>query len=130
MHGMLHTHPRVALSLALRVCLKLGATSLMLTSYMAMLRATPTASLEGVDVSTWVSTTLRPNTTFCLVAATYLVPVGLSTLAQVFPALSTRVRMWRGPLKPLVDAFEPLNSLLVGKAIHTSAASKLPYDFF
>ena len=35
-----------------------------------------------------------------------------------------------GPLKALVDAFEPLNSLLVGKAIHTSAASKLPYDFF
>ena len=38
--------------------------------------------------------------------------------------------MLRGPLKALVDAFEPLNSLLVGKAIHTSAASKLPYDLF
>ena len=49
---------------------------------------------------------------------------------QVFPLLSTWVRSWRGVPKRVVDAFEPLNRLLVGKAVHVSAADKLHFDFF
>ena len=37
-----------------------------------------------------------------------LVPVLLSTAAQLFPARSSWVRSWRGPMKAVVDAFEPL----------------------
>ena len=48
----------------------------------------------------------------------------------MLPPLSTWVRSWTGAPKTLVDIFEPLNRLLVGKAIHTPVASKMHYDLF
>jgi len=130
MHGMLHTHVGVLLSLLLRLSLKLGFTLVMGYYYQRMLLAAPFETLVFVPVHEWVHSTLLQHTTFCYAALVYCAPAVLSAVAQVFPCLSSWVRSWRGPMKSLVDAFEPLNRLLVGKDIHTPFSHKLPYDFY
>ena len=129
-HGMLHTHLRVLASLLLRLSLKVGFAATLSSSYMRMVEETPFATLRGVDPSQWITGHLYKQQTFCYASALYLVPVSLSTLAQIFPILSTWVRSWRGPLKAIVDLFEPTNAIFVGKAIHTSFSAKMPFDFF
>ena len=99
-------------------------------SYTQMVVSAPFEALQGVTVNEWVRTTLTKNTTFCTAAMIYLVPVLMSMTAQVFPILSAWVRGWTRLPKTIVDIFEPLNRLFVGKAIHTPFELKLPYDFF
>ena len=130
MHGMLHTHLAVTLSLLLRLALKVGFTVVLASSYYDMLLATPFSDIRNMPVHSWITYSLLPNKTFCYTALVYCGPVLLSTLAQIFPILSTWVRAWRGAPKALVDVFEPLNRLFVGKGIHTTFANKIPYDFF
>jgi len=130
MHGMLHTHIKVTLSLLLRLLLKLGFTLVLFTSYAEMVAAAPFESLAFMPVSEWYHSTLLAHTTFRYAAALYAAPALLSTVAQIFPIFSTWTRSLTGPLKGLVDVFEPLNAIFVGKGIHTTFANKLHYDFF
>jgi callose synthase len=127
---MLLNNLRILASLALRLTLKASAACLLATSYRTLTLEHPFDSLVGVRVGEWYTRCLLPNRLFCYVSLAYLVPVLFSTSCQIWPALSTWVRGWRGTPKALVDTLDPLNRLLVGKAIHTSLAAKLPYDFF
>ena len=129
-HGMLHIHLHVLGSLLLRLTLKVGFFATLLSSYLELLEQTPIGSLKAADPVAWIRGPLMHSTTFTYASAIYLGPVALSTLAQVFPFLSTWVRSWRGPMKALVDLFEPTNGIFVGKAIHTSFETKMPFDFF
>ena len=120
MHGMLHTHVVVLLSLLLRLSLKLGFTLVLGLSYHTMAVAAPFEALKGMPIDAWVSSTLRPNSVFCCAATAYIAPHALSSLTQIFPPLSSWVRSWTGPPKSFVDVFEPLNRLFVGKGEQAS----------
>ena len=68
------------------------------------------------------------NTTFCG-GFLYAILMASRSPRRSHPC-STRVRLVRGPLKAIVDLFEPTNAIFVGKAIHTSFSAKMPFDFF
>jgi len=130
MHGMLHTHPANLGSLLLRLSLKVAAVVVLGSAYSAMIAAHPFETVREMPVHQWVVHVLQPAETFYYGTLVYAAPVALSTLAQIFPPLSSCLRQLRGPLKVVVDIFEPLNRLFVGKDIHTNLSDKLAFDFF
>ena len=113
---MLLANLHTLFALCLRLVLKTGFAVTITLSYFDMLHRYPLHEQRRLPAAVWLSTVLHQNHTFCTSAAVYGVPVALSFLCQLCPALSTWVRSWTGLAKSFVDICEPLNRLLVGKA--------------
>jgi len=130
MHGMLHTHLDQLASLVLRLLYKGGFTAVIGLSYFEMISDAPFHRQLAVPPLVWVDSVLLEHRVFLYASICYAVPAALSAVAQVFPAISTWVRSWRGPAKAVLDLIEPLNRLFVGKAIHAPCDIKVHFDFF
>ena len=130
-YGMLHTHPKLLVSWLVRSVVKVALCGAIAVGYFEMVQGAPFGR-QHVPPSEWTSRVLLApaNRTFLVPSCVYAATVAISTLAQVFPFLSTWVRSLNGLPKMLIDFLEPLNRLYVGKAIHTSAREKLSFDLF
>ena len=113
-HGLLHTHPARLAGLLLRLTYKAAMAAALALSYARLVKAYPIDAQRGVDAFEWAADVL-PSHSFGIAAAIYMVPASLSTLSQIFPAISSWVRGWRGAPKAAVDLLEPLNRLYVGR---------------
>ena len=106
-------------SLVIRLLVKVAMAAALLLTYLPMVKAHPYDDQRGLPPAEWAASVLRTSS-FGVAAALYLIPASLSTLSQIFPAISSWVRGWRGAPKAAVDLLEPLNRIYVGTQIHTS----------
>mmetsp|Transcript_21477 Transcript_21477/g.35435 ORF Transcript_21477/g.35435 Transcript_21477/m.35435 type:complete len:1570 (+) Transcript_21477:3-4712(+) len=129
LYGMLHTHLAEFVSLILRLAWKVSLLVGLSYTYYEMILQAPFAA-QHVPPMVWIKDVLFHHRLFCYVSLVYMTPAVLSALCQVFPCLSTRMRLFKGPLKLVCDVFDPLNRLYVGKDVHASCTSKVHFDFF
>ena len=86
---MLLANLHIFLSLSLRLALKIGFAVTITVSYLDMLQHYPLHEQRRLPAAVWISTVLHQNRIFCASATIYGIPVAVSLICQICPAVST-----------------------------------------